>query len=130
MLDVRHKTMSSAVDLNTRYGGGGRNPSEKDMAEAIREVFHEDHPSLVEGDYAEHPSSWLSLGFQAGDKWTVHVLDLYRSGRLIFSKFDDQDDAEPAFERTMTGVAEPEALRLWSLLASGNIEALVREDWE
>lgn len=100
------------------------------MAVAIREVLHEDHPNLVEGDYAEHPNSWLSLGFQAGDKWTVHTLDLYRSGRMIFSTYDDQDDAEPVFERTRTDVTEHEALRLWSLLASGKIEALMREQWK
>ncbi len=70
--------MINAVDLTTRFGGGGRNPSDADMTEAIREVFHENHPSLVEGDYAEHPNSWLSFGAQVGDKWTIHSLDLYR----------------------------------------------------
>jgi hypothetical protein len=120
--------MSNAVDLNTRFGGGGRNPSDNDMEAAIREVFHEDHPSLVEGHYAEHPNSWLSFGIQAGEKWTVYLLDLYRGGCLAFSKFEDQDDAEPVFERSKH-VTEQEALRLWRLLASGDIESLMREDW-
>lgn len=120
--------MNSAVDLNTRFGGGGRNPSDIEMTAAIREVFHEDHPSLGEGDYAEHPNSWLSFGVQTGDKWAVHVLDLYRGGRLAFSKYDDQDDAEPVFERSKQ-VSEQEALRLWRLLASGDTESLTREDW-
>jgi hypothetical protein len=121
--------MSSAVDLKTRFGGGGRNPSDIEMKAAICEVFHEDHPNLVEGDYAEHPNSWLSFGVQTGDKWIVHILDLYRGGRLIFSKYDDQDDAEPVFERTKQYVSEQEAWRLWRLLASGEIESLMREDW-
>lgn len=121
--------MSSTVGLYTRFGGGGSNPSEREMRDAIREIFHEDHPSLVEGDYAEHPSSWLTFEVQNGDKWTVHTLDLYRNGSLIFSKYDDQDDATPQFERTKTNVSEQEALRLWLLLASGNFVALEGEHW-
>ena len=121
--------MSNAVDLNTRFGGGGRNPSDSELRAAIREVFHEDHPSLVEGHYAEHPNAWLTYGFQADDKWTVYVLDLYRNGQLVFSCFLDQDDLDPEFERTMDCVTEQEALRLWRLLAAGKIELLTREAW-
>jgi hypothetical protein len=121
--------MSTAVDLITRFGGGGRNPSDTDLIAAIREVFHEDHPILVEGDYAEHPNSWLTYGFQDDDKWTVYVLDLYRKGQLVFSCYHDQDDVDPAFERTMACVTEHEALRLWRLLAAGKIELLTREPW-
>src|SRR5687768_11525048 len=121
--------MSKAVNLNLRFGGGRRDPSEAEMRAAIREVFHEDQPTSSEGDYAEHPNSWLSYGVQNGDKWTVHTLDLYRKGRLVFSKYDDQDDAEPVFERTKANLTEQNALRLWRLLASGEIEALTKEDW-
>jgi hypothetical protein len=121
--------MTSAVDLNTRFGGGDRNPSETQLKEAIREVFHEDHPDLIEGDYLEHPNAWLSYGSQSGDKWTVYTLDLYRNGSMMFSKLADQDDLEPEFERTKAHLTEDEALRLWRLLASGDLNALLKEDW-
>ena len=43
--------MLAEVDLITRFGGGTADPSLDDLKEALRELYIENHPSLVEGDY-------------------------------------------------------------------------------
>jgi len=83
----------------------------------------------VEGDYEEHPNTWLNYGYEDGNKWTVYTLDIYRGGIVIFSKRDNQDDLNPEFEKRMTGVSQESALELWKALASGNIETLMAEPW-
>ena len=117
------------VDLITRFGGGTTDPSLDDLKAALRELYIEDHPSLVEGDYEEHPNAWLHYGYENGNKWTVYTLDIYRGGMVIFSKRYDQDDLAPEFEKRMTGVSQESALGLWKALASGNIDTLMAEPW-
>jgi len=117
------------VDLITRFGGGTADPSLDDLKEALRELYIENHPSLVEGDYKEHPNAWLNYGYENGNKWTVYTLDIYRGGMVIFSKRYDQDDLAPEFEKRMTGVSQESALELWKALASGNIDTLMVEPW-
>ena len=48
----------SSVTLTTRYGRGNAQPSDLDLEGALREVYVEDHPSLTEADYEEHPNAW------------------------------------------------------------------------
>lgn len=119
----------AGVYLITRFGAGTTNPSLDDLKEALRELYIENRPSLVEGDYEEHPNTWLDYGYENGNKWTVYTLDIYRGGMVIFSKRDDQDDLDPEFEKHMTGVSQESALELWKTLASGNIEMLMAEPW-
>lgn len=99
-------------------------PSPRDLEDAIREVFHESELGLQEGDYVEHPNAWLTYEFESGDNWVVYCLDLYRKGLIIYSKFEDQDDLSPAFERRCNCISEEDALRYWKCLASGKIEEL------
>lgn len=128
MNEGRNKIMAE-VYLIRRFGGGTTNPSLDDLKEALRELYIENHPSLVEGDYEEHPNAWLNYGYENGNKWTVYTLDIYRGGTVIFSKRDDQDDLAPGFERRMIGVSQEGALELWKALASGNIDTLMAEPW-
>jgi hypothetical protein len=117
------------VDLITRFGGGTADSSLDDLKEALRELYIENHPSLVEEDYKEHPNTWLNYGYENGNKWIVYTLDIYRGGMVIFSKRDDQDNLAPEFEKRMTGVSQESALELWKALASGNIDTLMVEPW-
>ena len=79
------------VYLMKPFGGGTTDPSLDDLKEALRELYI-DHPSLVEGDYEEHPNTWLDHGYENGNKWTVYTLEISRGGIVIFRKRDDQDD--------------------------------------
>ncbi|MEA2707515.1 MAG: hypothetical protein QOF78_116 [Phycisphaerales bacterium] len=116
------------VTLIARFGDGTDDPSPADMERAIHEVFVETNPACSEADYAEHPNAWLNYGEPAGEGWSVTTLDLYRTGEMRFTRYADQDDAEPEFELTKQ-VGREEAVRLWLLLHAGNIAALRGESW-
>ena len=103
------------ITLIARFGDGTDDPSLAHLERAIREVFEETNPACSGGDYAEHPNAWLEYGEAAGEGWSVTTLDLYRTGEMRFTKYADQDDAEPAFEFTKQ-VGPDEAMRLWLLL--------------
>ncbi len=120
--------MESNVDLCTRFGGGGRNPSQDEMQAALRELFIEDNPHCTEADYADHPEGSLSYGHDnPGSEnymWTVYTLAVYRNGSAIYTKYRDQDDDEPEFEYRLSGVTLAEAADLWALLAEGKMDAV------
>jgi hypothetical protein len=112
----------SNVALTTRYGQGHEPPSDADLEAALREVYFENLSSLTEADYQEHPNAWLTYGEQTGQKWTTFTLDVYRSGTIIFSKMDDQDDDDPEFEKEISGASYEYARHLrddGELLADG-----------
>jgi hypothetical protein len=110
------------VILSCRYGADIRQPSGEDLASALADVFHENLPSMTEGDYAAHPCASIRYGFDAGP---MHVLEVRRGGRVQFSQWADQDyETELEPEMAIDGVGENEALRLWKLLAGGQIDAV------
>lgn len=119
----------SSVTLTTRYGHGNAEPSDPDLEAALREVYVENHPSLTEADYEEHPNAWLVYGKQNSEKWTIYTLDVYRTGKVIFSKMDDQDNDDPEFEKEMASVSYERALELWRLLVHGKTDELILEQW-
>ena len=115
--------------LTSRFGHGTSSPSEHDLIQALKELYVENHPSLVEADYEEHPNTWLTYGYENGEKWTVYTLDIYRDGTLAFSKMDDQDDDDPEFVKTMNNVKQERAFQLWKMLSNGNVDMLMKEEW-
>ncbi len=121
--------MECTMTLNTRFGGGGSNPSWSDLQGALKEVFVEENPHCSEAEYREHPNAWLDYGFQNGDKWTVYTLDVYRTGEVRFTKWDDQDDDAPEFEMKMEAVGLEQASALWRLMADGKLDSLLEENW-
>jgi hypothetical protein len=115
------------VILSCRYGADIRQPSDEDLAGALSEIFHENLPSMTEGDYAAHPSAWIRYGFDAGP---MYVVEVRRGGRVQFSQWADQDyETELERETAMDGVSEEDALRLWKLLAGGEIDTVKAEGW-
>jgi len=105
------------------------NPTDEDLSKAIVELFHEDQPGMSDSDYSEHPSAWLTYGHENGDKWTIYTMDIYRSGYVLFSKHEDQDDDDPAFEKKMEKVSEKTAIGLFNLLKNKKIEEIVELEW-
>jgi len=119
---------SGWVILSSRYGGDIREPTPDQLRIALAEVYHENHPSMTEGDYAEHPNAWLRYGFDDGP---LYVLNVYRSGTVYFSQWADSDyenELEPQAEKI--NVAEREAHRLWELLAAGKIDEVKASGWD
>ncbi len=120
--------MESNVDLCTRFGGGGRSPSQVEMQVALREIFVEDNPHCTEADYAEHPEAFLSYGHDNPESedymWTVYTIAVNRDGSGTYTRYRDQDDRNPDFERGLAGLTLTEASALWGLLADGKIDAV------
>ena len=116
-------------ELITRFSAGKTMPGDRDLVAAAHEVFVEDHPSLAEGDYAEHPNAWLSYGLANGDKWTTHTVYLSRDRTATYERFADQDDSEPEFTGSISELTEARAIRLWRLLAAKNLPELRAVTW-
>jgi hypothetical protein len=119
---------SAWVILTTRYGADIREPTSDHLRSALAEVYHEDHLAMTEGDYAEHPNAWLRYGFDSGP---MYVLNVYRSRTVYFSQWADSDyekEREPEAEKI--NVAERDALGLWELLTTGNIDEVKAWGWD
>ena len=82
---------------------------------------------MTEADYAEHPNAWLRYGFDEGP---TYVLDVYRGGSIIFTKYADQDYYDLLWEYRMDDLSREKALALWQLLAEGELDGLRAEGWE
>lgn len=106
------------VILSTRYGGDIRQPSQRELAQAIDEVVTDDL------DDAEHPNAWLRYG---DDDGPVYVVDAYRDGTVICSQFADQDDVDPVSKTTLEDVTREQLLSLWKRLADGDIASIRAE---
>jgi hypothetical protein len=116
-----------SLELTYRLGDHKVAPERADLERALAEIFQEPALGLSEADLAEHPSCWLTLGWDAGNQWTVLTVDIYRSGLAILSKYADQDDADPDYEYRLSGVDESIGLQLWGLLAqAAEAELLAR----
>lgn len=111
--------------LTSRFGHQNIDPEQADLERALAEVFHESDLNLPEGDLVEHPSCWLTHGWEAGDKWVVLGVDVYRGGIAVLSKYADQDDVDPEYEYRRKGVDEPTCLDFWDLLARGDESTLL-----
>lgn len=116
------------VILTTRYGTDIREPTSDHLRSALAEVYHEDHPAMTGGDYAEHPNAWLRYGFDSGP---MYVLNVYRSRTVYFSQWADSDyENELKPEAEKINASEREALDLWELLAKGKIDEVKAWRWD
>jgi hypothetical protein len=97
-----------AFHVYHRYGACDSNPSLDSFYALYDELAAEDdeHPSVS----VEHESAW-SLG-------------AYGGGLLVW---ENVEDGEPTHK---TGVSRADVLRLWRLLANGEIDAVASESWQ
>jgi hypothetical protein len=115
------------IILTSRYGGDARNPATEQVAKAVREIFHEDTPSMLEADYAEHPNAWIRYGFDEGP---MYVIDIGRGGTIRFEQWADPDfEDELEAPLTMANATEQDALRLLTMLTKGQIDQIKAEKW-
>jgi hypothetical protein len=104
--------------LTFRYGRDVRNPTPYDIAEAVAELSNESISGMHEGDYTEHPNAWLRLG---SDDGPVYLVDAYRNGQVILSKYADQDDIDAASEVRLADVPKEKLLAMWTCLARNDL---------
>ena len=100
---VRNRSQDATVDtgLQTRWGGGQRNPTIDEMRAALTELDKPDE---------EHPDTWL-------EDDSGRVVIAYESGLVIFA-----DSMTEICRRQ--GVTRGEALQLWLLLQRGRYDEI------
>ncbi|MDP1662134.1 MAG: hypothetical protein Q8L55_09485 [Phycisphaerales bacterium] len=99
-----------ATGLQFRWGESIDNPTVEQMQRALAELDVED---------GEHPSCWL---VHEDSSW---VLDAYEGGRLIWDELENPDPKP----RHMNDVSRAEVLRLWQLLAAGELAKIESLPW-
>ncbi len=116
------------VILTRRYGDEVPSPTAAQLIEAIAELYHETHPDINEDDCEEHGAASLRCGYDDGP---MYVVEVSRVGGVVFEEWADQDyEEELAPPRELHDVSESEAIRLWNLLATGQLEQLRSQDWQ
>lgn len=113
------------ITLTFRFGKVRRTPSAAEMRTALDEIYNEQALSCATSDLEEHPNSWLTLGYEQGDKWAVVTLDVYRTGDVRLTKYEDQDDDEPVYELLRQEVGYEECFAMWRSLAAGDESGLL-----
>jgi hypothetical protein len=102
-----------------RYGNETSSPTTADLAETIREIYHEDLPGMTEGDYEEHGAASLRFGYDEGP---MFVLEFTRGGIARFEEWADQDyETEICPPKELSSLSENTSLELWVALAQGDI---------
>jgi hypothetical protein len=119
--------MARFVLLNTRWGDTIRAPVRQDLERALREIYHEDLPDLVETDYAEHPSAGLSVGFDEGEGVCTTV-EVFRRGMAFLTEAAELQ-GDPTRQMRLEHLEEARALRLWLSLLAGRIAEVLGEPW-
>lgn len=109
--------------LVSRFGNLGGSTSAENIRRAVHEMFHEDHPNLVEGDYAEHPDAWITYGFDSGP---VFTLTIQRFGSMLLERRSDQDDIDPAESFHAEQLDEDTCCQLCTRLVAGDLDFVLR----
>ena len=97
-----------AFHISHIHGSSEVNP----LLESLDALYEE----LKQSD-AEH----TDVGVTHESGWS---LGAFQSGLLVWENVDDGDP------RHMCGIDSEHTLRLWRLLAAGNIDEIDREDWQ
>jgi hypothetical protein len=110
------------VILTKRYSADIRGPTAAQLSDALRELFD---PGV---DDEEHGAASLRYGNDDGPMFVME----FTCGRIArFEEWADQDygrELAPPRETTVNGDAE--ALCLWTLLASGDLQAVRNWHWK
>ena len=94
--------------LERRWGGGGENPHEKEMREALDELATPD---------LEHPDCWLT----DENGWTVSA---YQTGLVVIECLDSGEGPWH-----MESQKPEDIIALWKLLQAGDIPTLRSQPW-
>jgi len=94
--------------LTTRFGSDLKNPSGRQIDEALAELTISDE---------EHPD----VSFRNEDEWSISV---FPSGKVILENLEEGDPLH------MKGASIQKVKELWALIAVGDIETLKKDGWK
>ena len=110
------------VYLQKRFGGSVQEPTVAQLSASLRELFD---PKI---DDEEHGAASLRFGNDEGPMFTIEFTCRHRAR---FEEWADQDyERELAPPRKGTVEGHDEALILWTALARGDLETVLRWLWE
>ena len=117
------------VTLTRRYGSMEGSPTPEQLAEAIAELYHEDHPDMKEADYEEHGVA--SLAYASGDEGPMFTLEISRRQTILFEQWADTDyESELAPAGELLNISEAHARELWTWLAQGQLALVQAQPWQ
>ena len=94
--------------LERRWGGGGKNPSQDDLREALSELKKDD---------PEHPDCWLS----DEDNLTIAA---HQNGKVVL---ENPETDEGPFH--LKNQSPEDIIELWRLLQAGDVAAIKAKPW-
>jgi len=95
--------------LERRWGGGGRNPTEAELREALAELEQED---------AEHPDCWLS------DENNL-TISAYHGGKVVLENPETGEGPQHLKDQTPEDI-----LKLWLFLQDGDLTGIRSKTWK
>ena len=120
------------IILTKRCGADVRSPTEKQLADALNELYVEHvhglsgHESAQE-DEDDHESASLRFGYDDG---LMYVIEVMSSGTVTFEEWSDQDfEIELAAPRRMLAVTKAQALELWLWLLHRQVAKIRSQPW-
>jgi hypothetical protein len=115
------------VILTKRCGTDVRAPTEKQLADALNELYVDHtHGATSDGD-DEHESASLRFGYDDG---LMYVVEIMSSGTVTFEEWADQDfEVELAPPKRMLSVPKAQALELWLWLWHRQVSKIRSQPW-
>ena len=111
------------VILTKRHGGDIRAPTEKQLADALQEIYAD----AIAHQPIEYGSAVLSVG---SDDGPMYVLEIVSDGDVHYEEWKDQDcEIELSPQRKMGGISREQALQLWKWLAHGQVAKVRSQPW-
>jgi hypothetical protein len=115
------------VILTKRHDGDVRSPTDKQLADALLEIYTDNGHGHRDADHEEHGSAMLSVG---SDDGPMYILEILCGGTVNFEEWADQDcEMELAPPKQMTSVPKELALELWVNLAHGKVARVRNQSW-
>lgn len=113
--------------LTKRYGGDIRAPSEKQLMDALNEVYVDNNHAKTHADETENGSVTLRFGYDDG---LMYVMEIMCDGTITFEEWSDQDaEIELAPPKKMVAVPKAQAQELWTWLAHRQVSKIRNQPW-
>ncbi len=113
--------------LTKRCGEEVRSPTEKQLADALNEIYVEHaHGTNTDLD-DEHESASLRFGYDDG---LMYVAEVMSSGTVTFEEWSDQDfEMELTPPKRMLAVSKAQAMELWLWLLHRQVAKIRSQPW-
>lgn len=115
------------IVLTKRCGEEVRSPTEKQLADALNEIYVEHAHTIDPDSDDEHESASLRFGYDDG---LMYVAEVMSSGTVTFEEWSDQDfEMELTPPKRMLSVPKAQAMELWLWLLHRQVAKIRSQPW-